>query len=272
MMNVQILRFAAPTEEPPVKSPLSNLDDLRISDLDLTKPPLSLFSGDGLPGEIPQRSRATLTEALSIYMSFEDNLPLSEIARMTDNIHAYGIGHLLHCGLKKNLIKDDMSAADILDRVYRADMAHPQETQINRHRVVYWLKKIGLVVGRASDRQLKPAGTTPCVKSLISLVSDRTKVPFDVITSDSRMRDVVKARFQAIWLLRMVCGHPLATIGQNMGNRDHTTILNAVNKMQLNIQTDDGFRQSMKYLCEQADTIGIIQNRNLLLRATQHLN
>ena len=83
---------------------------------------LSLFSGDGLPGDIPQRSRETLTEALSIYMALEDHIPLVEVARMTENIHAFGIGHLLYNGLRKKLINAEMSAADILDRVYRADM------------------------------------------------------------------------------------------------------------------------------------------------------
>lgn len=271
-MNAQILRFAAPAEDFHAVQSLSTVFDLRKEESEPREAPLSLFSGDGLPGDIPQRTRATLTEALSIYMALEDRLPLVEVARMTENIHAFGIGHLLHTGLRKKLINADMSAADILDRVYRADMARPRETQVNRHRVIHWLKKLGLVAPNTSDRQLKPAGTTPCIKAMGGLIAERTKIPFDIISSESRKKDVVRARFQAIWVLRMVCGHPLTMIGQNMGNRDHTTILNSINKVNLNIQADVGFRRSMENLCEKADTIGIIQNRNLLLRATQHLS
>lgn len=53
-----------------------------------------------------------------------------------------------------------------------------------------------------------------------------------------------------------------------MGNRDHTTVLNSINKVTINMQNDVAYRREVDLLCENADTIGIIQNRNLLIRST----
>ena len=79
----------------------------------------------------------------------------------------------------------------------------------------------------------------------------------------------MEARFETIWVLRTVCGHSLAMIGGYMGGRDHTTILNSINKISLQIATKSEDRARISALCEEADTLGVIQNRLILLRQAQ---
>nr|WP_290428659.1 helix-turn-helix domain-containing protein [Defluviimonas salinarum] len=153
--------------------------------------------------------------------------------------------------------------------VFEFETSRNPDRTINRHRFICALKRLGIVDNTLSDRALKPAGTTPCVKALGALIADRSQVPFDQIASSSRTKPVVKARFQAIWVMRVVCGHSLTMIGSHMGNRDHTTILNSINKVGLTMETNMGYRKEMESLCEKADTIGVMQNRNILLRQSR---
>lgn len=210
---------------------------------------------------------ATLEVAKSVFQDLARGTRIQDIMTGYANIHAIGIGHLLHNASRKSLLVA-RDIEDMLDQVYQIESSAAAETQIGRHRFISRLRQAGLVAQGATDRHLKPAGTTPCFKSLRTLVSERKQLPFEEIISESRRRPVVKARFQAIWVMRAVCGHSLATIGQYMGNRDHTTVLNSINKVTINMQNDVAYRREVDLLCENADTIGIIQNRNLLIRST----
>lgn len=215
------------------------------------------------------KTASTLEEAKRVYDDLTQGLRLQDIMSNYANIHAIGIGHLLHNAKRKNLLFA-RNIGEILDQVYEIETGSVAETQIGRHRFISRMRQIGLIQQGATNRNLKPAGTTPCFKSLRALISERKQLPFEEIISESRRRPVVRARFQSIWVMRSVCGHSLATIGQYMGNRDHTTVLNSINKVSLTMQTDVGYRREVESLCENADTIGIIQNRNLLIRSNGH--
>lgn len=213
------------------------------------------------------RTSATLEVATGVFEDLARGTRIQELMSKYANIHAIGIGHLLHNASRKGLLSSS-DIADMIDQVYRIESGAAAETQLGRHRFISRLRQAGFVIAGTTDRHLKPAGTTPCFKSLRTLISERKQLPFEEIISECRRRPVVRARFQAIWVLRAVCGHSLATIGQYMGNRDHTTVLNSINKVTITMQNDVAYRREVDTLCENADTIGIIQNRNLLIRST----
>lgn len=274
-MNAQILRSEDPIEDSHTPSVTPSLFDLRKTEFESGGKARALFSDSPGGSAIDEENRTTLIEALMIYHALEAGRPLGEVARMSENIHAFGIGHFLHNAMTKELLRVEMRPGDLLNLVYldEAEMRQRDPDRrgaILRHRVIEILRN-RKIIAPTYARNLRPAGTTPCLKSIGQLVESTTKIPLEDITSPSRVAGVVQARFQAIWVLRTVCGHSLTMIGQSMGNRDHTTILNSLNKAMLKQQTSKADKDSYRRLCERADTLGVLQNRKLLLRATRHL-
>ena len=67
---------------------------------------------------------------------------------------------------------------------------------------------------------------------IIQVVSEHYKIsPLD-ICSKKRNKEVVYPRQIAMYLCRTMTTCPLQSIGKYMGNRDHTTILHSINKVE----------------------------------------
>ena len=83
-----------------------------------------------------------------------------------------------------------------------------------------------------------PAGDVPLPKAswTIAEVSAATGVGITSLQSKSRMRDIVRARWAAMWLLRAQ-GLSTPHIGR-LFNRDHSTVMHALDAM----RRDDALR------------------------------
>ena len=77
------------------------------------------------------------------------------------------------------------------------------------------------------------------VESIISEVSRYFKISIDDIKSDRRSRAVVRARQVGMYLCRMLTPRSLPEIGRKFGDRDHTTALWAINKIENLISSGD---------------------------------
>lgn len=77
------------------------------------------------------------------------------------------------------------------------------------------------------------------ISDVIREVSRRSGVPEDLIRSDMRRIDVVRARHIAMFIARQHAGQTVTKIGQTM-NRDHKTVCSAVNKMTDLVKRDRG--------------------------------
>lgn len=71
------------------------------------------------------------------------------------------------------------------------------------------------------------AAETPA-RRILSEVADRHNMPVAAFRSDSRKMPFVRLRQEACYRLSMELGFSLSQIGRLMGNRDHTTVLNAI--------------------------------------------
>jgi len=60
----------------------------------------------------------------------------------------------------------------------------------------------------------------------------RTGIPFSTLIGPSRRRDIAHARQYAIWRCRKETDASLKQIGLCFGDRDHTTVLHAINKIE----------------------------------------
>ncbi len=87
----------------------------------------------------------------------------------------------------------------------------------------------------------KPHEVTP--QLIIEVVSEHFGITVDQIMSKSRTSDVTKPRQIAMYLCKTMTDHPLDSIGQLLGGRDHSTIIHGINKVKDEIMVDDSFRQ-----------------------------
>lgn len=71
---------------------------------------------------------------------------------------------------------------------------------------------------------------TPRWRLVLRAVARKHRLKVADITGPRRYKDVVAARFEAAWRMRVRLGMSLPAIGRRLGGRDHTSILNAVRR------------------------------------------
>lgn len=206
------------------------------------------------------------TEALQTLLALEAGEGLAKVAIEARDITAFSIGHLLHNALRREMICWSGDQSDLFKMIESRIREEGEGPLRNRIQVIRALRDADLVTKGVVDKSLKPAGTTPCIRGVAAIVEDRCKIAFETVISSSRERSVVAARFETIWILRHVCGHSLTIIGKHVGGRDHTTVLNSLNKVNIEMKGDAGYRNSVSRLCEKADLLGIIQSHKILTR------
>lgn len=79
------------------------------------------------------------------------------------------------------------------------------------------------------------------IREIQETVAARMHVPLIDILSSRRSRSVVQARHIAIWLARQTTLHSLPEIGRAFGDRDHTTVMHAIARIDTLMAEDDNF-------------------------------
>jgi len=86
---------------------------------------------------------------------------------------------------------------------------------------------------------------------ILDIVSRHYGVSVGILQGKGRSQDVALPRQIAMYLLREETGAPLAMIGQQLGGRDHTTILYGYEKMAQEIEVDAHLRREVLGLIEE---------------------
>lgn len=82
---------------------------------------------------------------------------------------------------------------------------------------------------------------------IINIVSDHMNVPYDDITSSKRSQDIATARQVVMYLCRKYLDrYSLQQIGASVGGRDHSTVLNGVQKIEHLIQKDPSMKVTIE--------------------------
>jgi chromosomal replication initiator protein len=86
------------------------------------------------------------------------------------------------------------------------------------------------------------------VKQIINHVAAFFEIKVDDLMGDSRKRELVVPRQITMYLLRDEgkCSYP--TIGQELGNRDHTTAMHAYEKIRRLAEEDEKTRQDINLI------------------------
>lgn len=81
-------------------------------------------------------------------------------------------------------------------------------------------------------RDIQESKETITPETIIDYVAKYYKISKKDILGKGRQKEVVLARHIAIYLIRDQINIPLQQIGRFFGNRDHSTILNAIKKIE----------------------------------------
>ena len=78
------------------------------------------------------------------------------------------------------------------------------------------------------------------------LVAERWHVREEALGSKRRTKDLTVPRQVAMYLIRDLLDYPLAHIGRLFGDRDHSTVIHSIRKVDDTMSTDDDFRRSVE--------------------------
>lgn len=79
------------------------------------------------------------------------------------------------------------------------------------------------------------------IEKIITVIAQVSEVSYDLIVSKKRgATEVSDARMVAMYFIKMNFPHfPYKKIGEHFGNRDHSTVINAVNVINTRLQVND---------------------------------
>lgn len=83
---------------------------------------------------------------------------------------------------------------------------------------------------------------------IVEAVCDHYQISREEITSKKRVAEIVLPRQVAMYLCRQLLSASLEEIGDGFGGKDHTTVINAVEKIKLKVETDDALRKNVELL------------------------
>ncbi|MBQ5905261.1 MAG: chromosomal replication initiator protein DnaA, partial [Clostridia bacterium] len=89
----------------------------------------------------------------------------------------------------------------------------------------------------------KPLGVT--IENIINEVSRTFDVSAADIRSDKRNANISQARQVAIYIVEQVTGLPLKTIGNEFGNKHHSTIIYALKEINQKLEKDVGLKATV---------------------------
>lgn len=88
------------------------------------------------------------------------------------------------------------------------------------------------------------------VRRIQDVVSAFYRIPSDEMTSERRGREVARPRQIAMYLAREMTPKSFPDIGKLFGNRDHTTVLHAVRRVESLIEADPDIAVDVEVLRE----------------------
>lgn len=100
------------------------------------------------------------------------------------------------------------------------------------------------LLGELAESQDKPI----TIVDIERVVADHYKLKGPVLRSKKRSKDIAHARHVAMYLARTLTNASLPQIGKNFGDRDHTSVLHACNKIKGMVEDDWRFKEEVEQL------------------------
>lgn len=209
----------------------------------------------------PERSNAAiLMQANEVCRDLMSGREMFEIALQCVDPMSLGIGAMLAKLCADGLIREFDLAEGKLKGIFGRESSNG--IPLNRRTVIAALQYLRLAPRDMTVRMAKPAGTVPTMDEISRTIEFHTGISLEQIRSASRVREIVNARYLTIWAMRAECGHSLNVIGQRLGNRDHTSILNGVQRLRKKRRADGDMRKMIDNIGDQIDLLALRRNRS----------
>ncbi len=153
---------------------------------------------------------------------------------------------ILHCKAEK---VDGHVPEEVIERIAKLIQTNVRELEGAWNRVLAFSQLSGQALSlHLCDRALadflpQPSSITP--KTVLQVVSEFFGISLSSLTGRSRARDVAFPRQVAMYLMRDLGDLSLPRIGEEMGGRDHTTVMYACDKIADMVETDDRTRKQI---------------------------
>ncbi len=86
------------------------------------------------------------------------------------------------------------------------------------------------------------------VDYVIDIVAEHFNITRDVICSTRRSHDIVVPRFICMYLCNQLTDNPLTVIGEKLGKRDHSTVINGIRKITKALDEDKSLENTIEIL------------------------
>ena len=99
--------------------------------------------------------------------------------------------------------------------------------------------------------QRGPSGGEVTPKLIREVVAKNWHVPEYALGSKRRTKDLAVPRQVAMYLIRDILGCPLVQIGKMFGDRDHSTVIHSIRRVEETIERDPSFRRKVESVREE---------------------
>lgn len=86
------------------------------------------------------------------------------------------------------------------------------------------------------------------ISNIQRVVAEYYRVPVEMLSSKSRKKEFVYPRQIAMYLTRTLTNHSFPKIGKDFGNRDHTTVMHAIDKINKHLEFDVNLKKDIDKL------------------------
>lgn len=144
----------------------------------------------------------------------------------------------------RGIIPDMDFAMDVLDRY---------DGPVTRRRVVSVIVMAAGVAPEFPAWRASAPGTAPTIGNIIDAVCAWRGADAALVSDRGGGAEIARTRGFAAWCARRGFGYPLTLIGERMGGRSHTTMLQAINKADMIVERHPAIRSALLSLCDRID-------------------
>ena len=111
--------------------------------------------------------------------------------------------------------------------------------------------ELTIAAAKLIARERGPNPTTELsIESIQKHVADHFDLTLDTLISKSRKQEVAVARQIAMFLSKRLTSHPLKMIGLHFGNRDHSTVVHAIQTVEKKCKNNSSFARMVEEFTE----------------------
>ncbi len=158
---------------------------------------------------------------------------------------------ILHKKAERNGIRLPDDVASLLGSHIRSNVRELEGTLISlmAHCSIHQ-QELDLEAAKQILGELGPSPLDLSIEAIQQQITDHFNLTREQLIGKGRKQDVATARHIAMFLIRTLIGSHFTTIGLHFGNRDHSTVIHAVNTVEKRCKNDPSFARLVEDLSD----------------------